>query len=55
VPLLDGGHVMLSSYEVVTRKKISLTARSRLHFAGLMFVFALMSFAIYSDVVRLWG
>jgi regulator of sigma E protease len=55
VPLLDGGHVMLSSYEVVTRKKISLAARSRLHFAGLMFVFALMAFAVYSDVVRLWG
>ena len=55
VPLLDGGHITLSSYEVVTRKKISLTARTRLHFAGLMFVAALMAFAVYSDVVRLWG
>ena len=55
VPLLDGGHVMLSSYEVVTRKRISLSVRGKLHFVGLLFVMSLMAFAIYSDVVRLWG
>ena len=55
IPLLDGGHVTLSSYEWATGKNISLSARSKLHFVGLLFVCALMAFAIYSDVVRLWG
>jgi regulator of sigma E protease len=55
IPLLDGGHIMLSSYEWITRKRISMAVRGRLHFVGLLFVCALMAFAIYSDIARLAG
>ena len=55
IPLLDGGHIMLSSYEWITRKRISMAARGRLHFVGLLFVCALMAFASYSDIARLAG
>jgi len=55
IPLLDGGHIMLSTYEWITRKRISMSVRGKLHFVGLLFVCALMGLAIYTDVARLIG
>ena len=44
IPALDGSHIVLSGVETVTRRRISYKTRMRLTMV--------MTFAIYSDIVR---
>lgn len=52
IPALDGGHVLFLLYEVVTRRKPSERFMERAQIVGMCFLFALMAFAIFNDVLR---
>lgn len=55
IPILDGGHIVISLGEAVTRRRLSLIARNVLSYIGISFVFILMGLAITSDLVRIFG
>jgi regulator of sigma E protease len=55
IPVLDGGHIAMASYETVRRKKLSVLARRRLNIIGLCLVAGIFVLAILSDTVRLMG
>ena len=52
IPALDGSHIVLSGVETVTRRRISYKTRMRLTMVGVVMLLSLMTFAIYSDIVR---
>ncbi len=52
IPALDGGHVLFLLVEVVTRRKPSDKFMERAQTVGMIFLGALMLFAIFNDVVR---
>jgi regulator of sigma E protease len=55
IPVLDGGHIMLSAYEAVTRRRLSAKVMERLivPFVGLMI--ALFIYITYQDIARLFS
>lgn len=55
IPLLDGGHLMYYSVEILTGKPVSEKAMEAGQRIGMMLLFALMAFALYNDVNRLFG
>jgi len=55
IPVLDGGHIVISLGEAATRRRMSIRARNFATYIGLGFVFALMALAIASDMVRIFG
>ncbi|MEI7968469.1 MAG: RIP metalloprotease RseP [Betaproteobacteria bacterium] len=55
VPLLDGGHLMYYSYEIVKGRPVSDRVMEIGQKIGMIFLFSLMAFAIYNDVQRLVG
>ncbi|SNR64749.1 regulator of sigma E protease [Humidesulfovibrio mexicanus] len=54
IPVLDGGHLVLFSLEAVTRKPLSLRARAAAMRVGIALLAALMLFATYNDLRRLF-
>ena len=52
IPALDGGHVLFLLVEVITRRKPSEKFMEYAQMAGMIFLFALMLFAIFNDVRR---
>lgn len=54
VPVLDGGHLLLFTVELVRRKKLSMTARVRATQVGLVMVGALMFVAMFNDLKSLF-
>ncbi len=52
IPVLDGGHMMFLTYELVTRRRPSEVWFIRLSVAGLAFILSLMLFVIGMDVFR---
>ena len=52
IPGLDGGHIMILLYEMVTRRKLSLKVQERIQMAGLFFLLFLMLYANINDVFR---
>jgi len=55
IPLLDGGHVIISIVETVMGRNINLRTRNILTYAGLAIVGAIMALAIFSDIGRLFS
>ncbi len=55
VPLLDGGHLMYYSIEIVTGKPVSEKVMEAGQHVGLAVLFALMAFALFNDINRLIG
>ncbi len=55
IPVLDGGHIMLSAYEMVTRRRLSAKVMERLivPFVGLMI--GLFIYVTYQDLARLFS
>lgn len=51
IPVLDGGHLVLYSYEAIVRKKPSARVVQWLFLVGLGFLIALMLFALTNDIV----
>lgn len=54
IPVLDGGHVVLYVIEIVSGKEINNRVKDALFKVGLSLIIALMVFATWNDVVRLF-
>jgi len=54
IPVLDGGHLVLFSLEGITRKPLSIRARNVAMRLGIAMLAALMLFATYNDLRRLF-
>jgi len=54
IPVLDGGHLALFSLEGITRKPLSIRARNAAMRLGIAMLAALMLFATYNDLRRLF-
>ncbi len=54
VPLLDGGHIVISLVETVRRRRLSARAREWVTVAGLVFIIGLTALALFVDVNRLF-
>ena len=55
IPLLDGGHVVIYLIEIAIRREINERAKEYVFKAGFMLLIALMLFATYNDVARLFS
>jgi|TARA_R100000458_G_C8270345_1_gene245082 membrane-associated protease RseP (regulator of RpoE activity) len=55
IPLLDGGHVVISIVETVIGRNIKRRTRNILSYVGLAIVGLIMCLAIFSDVGRLFS
>lgn len=54
IPLLDGGHVVIYSIEIVARREINEKAKEYIFRFGLFVLVLLMLFATYNDFARLF-
>lgn len=52
VPVLDGGHILMNTIELVIRRPISMVVQTWLYRIGAIFVFALMGYGLLSDIHR---
>jgi regulator of sigma E protease len=55
IPILDGGHLLFALIEAVRGRPVSLRRREMAQQVGLVLLVALMIFAFYNDVFRLFG
>ena len=55
VPVLDGGHMVASVLEGVTRRPLSLRAREVANMVGIVLLLTLMVFVFKNDIARLMG
>jgi regulator of sigma E protease len=56
IPILDGGHIMFYSIEIIKKKPLSLRTREIAQQFGLVVIFGLLILATYNDIVRyFWG
>ena len=55
IPALDGGHIMLNLYEMITRRAPSEAILIRLTVMGWVFLLSLMVLGTYNDINRLVG
>jgi regulator of sigma E protease len=53
IPILDGGHILLLSLEGIRRRDFSLAFKERFIQVGLVFLFVILAYAVYNDVVRM--
>src|ERR1700746_3372610 len=53
IPILDGGHILLLSLDGLRRRDFSLAFKERFIQVGLVFLFVILAYAMYNDVVRL--
>lgn len=54
IPALDGGHVVLLLYEIVTRRKPNQRFMEVVQMIGIFFILALVIFANANDIIRLF-
>ena len=54
IPALDGGHVVLLLYEIITRRKPSQRFLEVVQMIGIFFILALVIFANANDIIRLF-
>ena len=55
IPVLDGGHISISFFEGIRRKRLKVKTRNVLNVVGLVLVFGIFALAITSDIFRLAG
>lgn len=55
IPILDGGHLVFLGIEAIRGRALSLEVRARLSQIGLIFIVALMVWALTADVLRITG
>ena len=54
IPILDGGHILFYTFELVFRKPLSIRAREILQQIGLALLLMLMVLAFYNDLARIF-
>ena len=52
IPALDGGHVLFTLYEIITRRKPSEKFLERAQMIGMFLLFALLIYANANDIYR---
>lgn len=52
IPILDGGHLFFSLIELIIRRPLPLRIREPAQQIGLILLLALMTFALYNDIIR---
>ena len=52
IPLLDGGHILFTSVEMITRRKINHKVQNFINKIGFAILISLMLFAIYNDIIN---
>jgi regulator of sigma E protease len=50
IPALDGGHVIFTTYELISRRKVNQKVLERAQVVGMILLIALMIFAVFNDV-----
>ncbi|MCW8859088.1 MAG: RIP metalloprotease RseP [Deltaproteobacteria bacterium] len=55
IPILDGGHILFYTVELIIRRPLSIRAREMAQQVGMAMLLMLMVLAFYNDIVRLWG
>ena len=55
IPILDGGHILFYTIELLLRRPLSVRAREMAQQVGMAMLLMLMVLAFYNDIVRLWG
>lgn len=55
IPALDGGHVVILLYELITRRKPSQRFLETVQVIGIFFILALVIFANANDIIRLFA
>ncbi|ANE35879.1 RseP-like zinc metalloprotease [Campylobacter iguaniorum] len=55
LPVLDGGHIVFNLYEMIFRRLVNQRVFNALSYGSMMFLFALMAFTIFNDLLRLAG
>lgn len=55
IPILDGGHILFYSIEMIIRRPLSFRVREISQQLGMALLLLLMVLAFYNDIVRLWG
>jgi len=55
IPILDGGHILFYTIELILRRPLSVRAREMAQQIGMAMLLMLMVLAFYNDIVRLWG
>lgn len=53
IPALDGGHIILTCYEMLTKKIPSIATLYRLNLAGWVVLLGLMVLGLYNDILRI--
>jgi regulator of sigma E protease len=53
IPVLDGGHLLYYSLEVLTGRPVPKRIDALIQRAGIGLLFMLMALAVFNDVVRL--
>lgn len=54
IPALDGGHILFIGIESITRRKLSEKFMERAQVAGMIFLLALMVFAVGNDIFKMF-
>lgn len=55
IPLLDGGHLMYYSVEIITGRPVSDRVMEAGQHLGMVVLFVLMAFAMFNDINRIFG
>ena len=55
IPLLDGGHVIIYTLEIITRRELNEKIKEYVFKLGFLILIALMLFATYNDFVHLFN
>ena len=55
IPVLDGGHIVIYTLEIITRKELNEKIKEILFRIGFGLLFALMIFATWNDIVHLFN
>ena len=55
IPMLDGGHLMILSVEMATRRQLSSRQKEVLQQVGFVFLLSLMVYVTFSDIGRIFG
>ena len=54
IPALDGGHILFTLYEIITRRKPSDKFLEVMQIIGMILLFALMILAFGNDIFKLF-
>lgn len=54
VPVLDGGHLFFYMVEAIIRRPLNLKVREYANMVGIALLLALMAFAFYNDLIRIF-